>query len=90
MTELTSLIVVADDNFTLGNGPNNNGALEESLIILGGPVPGVPDIAVRKFDYSVLLSSHVFHLHPCFIIIVLAQIIGSYLCFYVALPEMKL
>ena len=59
VTELTSLIVVTDDNFTLGNEPNNNGALEESLSFLagpvpGGPVPGGPDIAVRKFYYSVL------------------------------------
>ena len=53
VTELTSLIVVADDNFTLGNGPSNNGALDESLASLGGPVPqAAPDIAVRKFDYS--------------------------------------
>ena len=60
MTELTSLIVVTDDNFTLGNEPNNNDVLEESLAFLGGPVPAAPDIAVGKFDYSVLLSSHVY------------------------------
>ena len=59
MTEFTSLIVVADDNFTIGDGPNNNGRLEESLAFIGGPAPAAPDVAVRKFDYSVLLSSHV-------------------------------
>ena len=53
VTELTSLIVVADDNFTLGDGPNGNGGLEESLGFLGGPLSGgvpVPqsvDLAVR-------------------------------------------
>ena len=58
VTELTSLIVVADDNFTLGDGPNGNGALEDSLGFQGGPLSGglplpggVPqsvDVAVRK------------------------------------------
>ena len=52
VTELTSLIVVADDNFTLGDGPNGNGAVEDSLGFLGGPLSGgVPlsvDLAVRK------------------------------------------
>ena len=59
VTELTSLIVVADDNFTLGDGANNNdGALEDSLGFPGGPVlvgsvpAGSPDFAGRKFDHS--------------------------------------
>ena len=52
VTELTSLIVVADDNFTLGDGTSNNGDLEESL---GGSVPGgSPGFAGRKFDHSLV------------------------------------
>ena len=42
VTELTSLIVVANDNFTLGDGPDNNGGLEEDTAILGLPVPAGP------------------------------------------------
>ena len=53
VTELTSLIVVADDNFTLDDGPDDNDALE-NFASLGLPVPASPDIdlAVRKFDNS--------------------------------------
>ena len=42
MTELTSLIVVGDDNFTLNDGQDENGALEDLAFVPGvgaaGPV----------------------------------------------------
>lgn len=52
VTELTSLIVVADDNFTLDDGPGNDGALEDAAF-LGLPAPVGPDLAIRKFDYLI-------------------------------------
>ena len=39
MTELTSLIVVGDDNFTLGDGQDENGALEDLASIFGFSAP---------------------------------------------------
>ena len=39
VTELTSLIVVGDDNFTLGDGQDENGALEDLASVFGFSVP---------------------------------------------------
>ena len=48
VTELTSLIVVADDNFTLDDGPNGNLGVDESdLTFLAGSIPG------RKSKYMI-------------------------------------
>jgi hypothetical protein len=90
VTELTSFIVVADDNFTLGDGPNDNGALYlgDSLGRTGGPVPGgVPIQSFEDFYHydpdPVGKSNHdsVFHLH---------KFGPTSLSFYVVLPKMKL
>ena len=54
VTELTSLIVVADDNFTLDDGPNGDSAIDESLGFLGGALPAPQDLAIRKSGYLIL------------------------------------
>ena len=57
VTELTSLIVVADDNFTIDDGQNANSALDESLAYFARPVPsGSAGVAVRKFSILIFLS----------------------------------
>ena len=55
VTELTSLIVVADDNFTLDDGPDGNRALEDAAVF-GLPTPNSgPDIAAVRKSNSIYI-----------------------------------
>ena len=57
VTELTSLIVVADDNFTIDDGQNANLALDESLAFFARPLPSGSAGVVRKSSICLLYTS---------------------------------